>query len=194
MSIIFDTSHRHSRPQTFSTGRGGAGNIRSPSRDVNNPLSPNPAEEERDVIREHVAAAQDAPVCTCCVCTAGIAQNFISQTQHSTGRGGVGNIANRSRSRGPAQAPAIAAVHSTGRGGAGNILTGDAVIAEAIDEEERRKHSHPGDALYVVSCILPGLDSHIFGLQALDRSRRSSKPVIQPITWHRIPHACSSRV
>lgn len=48
--------------QTFSTGRGGAGNIRSPSRDINNPLSPDPAQGERELIREHVAASQEAPV------------------------------------------------------------------------------------------------------------------------------------
>ncbi|KAF9463265.1 hypothetical protein BDZ94DRAFT_1282617 [Collybia nuda] len=110
---------------TFSTGRGGAGNIRSPSRDINNPLSPDSAKGEQDIIRDHVAANQDAP--------------------HSTGRGGVGNITNRSRSRGPS-APAITQVHSTGRGGAGNIIMGDALISEIIDEEERKQYAHPDDA------------------------------------------------
>lgn len=75
--------------------------------------------------------------------------------QHSSGRGGVGNIStSRSRSRGPnslhrdstgttitpllhANAPPL--LHSTGRGGAGNIITGDGVSAEVHDEEERER-------------------------------------------------------
>ncbi|KAE9410032.1 hypothetical protein BT96DRAFT_1012300 [Gymnopus androsaceus JB14] len=67
--------------KVFSTGRGGAGNIRSPSRDVaattsHAPVQPDPRQEE--LIR---AEAEHGGV-------------------FSTGRGGIGNIS-RSRSRGP---------------------------------------------------------------------------------------------
>lgn len=134
--------------QTFSTGRGGAGNIRSPSRDINNPLSPDPAQGERELIREHVAASQEAPVGVPLPPHQAFSDLFPG-TQHSTGRGGVGNIANRSRSRGPT-VPAVAMVHSTGRGGAGNIIAGDGLITGVIDEEERKRHAPAEDAWYAV--------------------------------------------
>lgn len=66
--------------------------------------------------------------------------------QYSTGRGGIGNI-NRSRSRDPtssinrSRSRNPAEVHSSGRGGAGNIHPGDGIIAETIDEKERRYFS-----------------------------------------------------
>jgi len=126
--------------KTFSTGRGGVGNIRSPSRDKpdSNSSSPHPLAEptitEEEVIRAHIAASQDTPF--------------------SSGRGGAGNIqkaGSRSRSRGPAvasprgpsiAAPPLAHVRSTGRGGAGNIIPGaDGYSAELNDEEERRNLS-----------------------------------------------------
>jgi len=72
--------------RNYSTGRGGAGNIRSPSRDVSQ-MPPSPelgeiASAEEVVIRAHALADQDAP--------------------HTTGRGGAGNITSRSVSRGRA--------------------------------------------------------------------------------------------
>lgn len=42
---------------------------------------------------------------------------------------------NRSRSRDPAQ------LHSSGHGGVGNIHPGDGIVAETIDENERRHFS-----------------------------------------------------
>ncbi|KAH9478090.1 hypothetical protein JR316_0010328 [Psilocybe cubensis] len=140
--------------QVFSTGRGGAGNLRSPSRtprDIREAAQAEAAEQE--VIREYVAS-----------------QEFAVK---SSGRGGIGNI-NRSRSRGPHSAldidldaaPSHSHSHShshsptrplsgaapttgpgkfsTGRGGAGNILNEHAhahahVSAEVADEEERRR-------------------------------------------------------
>jgi len=63
--------------------------------------------------------------------------------QHSTGRGGVGNIQNRSRSRSrDASNVSSSTLHSSGRGGAGNIHLGSSVLSEVIDEEERHK-LHP---------------------------------------------------
>ena len=61
--------------------------------------------------------------------------------QHSTGRGGVGNIQNRSRSRDASNASS-STLHSSGRGGVGNIHLGSSVLSEVIDEEERHK-LHP---------------------------------------------------
>ncbi|KAJ7030738.1 hypothetical protein C8F04DRAFT_1112912 [Mycena alexandri] len=83
-----------------STGRGGAGNFRSPSRDPKENQDVRGA-GERDIIQAHEERDKAAV--------------------YSTGRGGVGNM-NRSRSRGPT--PAVAEVHSSGRGGAGNIAAG----------------------------------------------------------------------
>ncbi|KAI6017157.1 hypothetical protein EDC04DRAFT_2902695 [Pisolithus marmoratus] len=106
----------------FSTGRGGAGNMRSPSRE---PGSVRPvhgdviaeSEYEQRILREHLTV--DAP--------------------HSSGRGGVGNIASsRSRSRGPGLP-----LHSTGRGGAGNMVLGDGRSSDVLDQEERHEHHHP---------------------------------------------------
>ncbi|KAH0834908.1 hypothetical protein J3R83DRAFT_10554 [Lanmaoa asiatica] len=104
--------------QVISVGRGGAGNIRSPSRDAKH-ITEDAAEADYQarLVREHAEET----------------------TIHSSGRGGVGNISgSRSRSRDPA-----AVMHSTGRGGAGNIHTGNDLQPEALDAEERRQHAHP---------------------------------------------------
>ncbi|KAJ6482771.1 hypothetical protein C8R45DRAFT_830964, partial [Mycena sanguinolenta] len=93
-----------------STGRGGAGNFRSPSRDPadNKDLRP---KEEREVIRKHEEAEREAGVM-------------------STGRGGAGNIsASKSRER-SAVSPVRGEVHSSGRGGVGNIVPGPAPAYE----------------------------------------------------------------
>ncbi|KAG2152775.1 hypothetical protein DEU56DRAFT_907952 [Suillus clintonianus] len=108
----------------FSVGRGGAGNMRSPSQEVGadhpqtvtilNEHAAVQAEYEQQVKKHH---AESNPI-------------------HSSGRGGIGNISgSRSRSRGPT-------VHSTGRGGAGNIQYGAAASVDTTDEEERKKHAH----------------------------------------------------
>ncbi|KAJ7434896.1 hypothetical protein B0H11DRAFT_2107362 [Mycena galericulata] len=100
-----------------STGRGGSGNFRSPSRDVVEDRDVrSPSELER--IRAHEAREKEA--------------------MFSTGRGGAGNMS-RSPSQGPAspplgpsgtnsreQAQVHPQVHSSGRGGAGNIVPGPA--------------------------------------------------------------------
>ncbi|QRV89572.1 hypothetical protein RhiJN_17590 [Ceratobasidium sp. AG-Ba] len=98
------------------TGRGGAGNIRSPSRD--------PEGDIREMSREHE-----------------IIENHrkIEEGQiHSTGRGGFGNMdRSRSRSREPNRV-----VHSSGRGGFGNIAAGDGRDLADLEEEERVHHAH----------------------------------------------------
>ncbi|KAG6860691.1 hypothetical protein C0995_008604 [Termitomyces sp. Mi166 len=82
---------------TFSTGRGGAGNIRSPSRGPGSDLvEGDTGLSDAEVIRAYVAASADVPV------SQTIDRSFIEQ--HSSGRGGAGNIFNsrsRSGSRGP---------------------------------------------------------------------------------------------
>ncbi|KAF9475298.1 hypothetical protein BDN70DRAFT_883874 [Pholiota conissans] len=113
----------------YSTGRGGAGNLHSPSRDGSR-VRPTPDAAEQEVIRDYVAAHENVPF--------------------SSGRGGIGNIA-RSRSRDPNSDARTATspvrhttthishtVHSTGRGGAGNIYPGDGISADVIDEQARR--------------------------------------------------------
>jgi hypothetical protein len=120
--LIANPSSRFLDKQLYSTGRGGAGNLRSPSRDPNKPITD---ATEQEVIREYVVAHEG--------------------DVHSSGRGGIGNI-NRSRSREPTSAINRSRsrdphVHSSGRGGAGNIHPGDGSIAETFDEDER-KHIH----------------------------------------------------
>lgn len=128
-----------------STGRGGVGNIRSPSRDAHG--SPKgPDAREREIIHAHEEANKTAV--------------------HSSGRGGIGNIS-RSRSRGPAAA--ASPLHSTGRGGAGNITTGDAHAADLAEEAERKLHVHDegvhstgrGGVANLTSAPGPGIEHHI---------------------------------
>ncbi|KAG2031158.1 hypothetical protein BDR03DRAFT_973200 [Suillus americanus] len=110
--------------QMFSVGRGGAGNMRSPSQEVrkDHPQTLSTLDEHAAVQAEYEQQVKK--------------QHAESNLMHSSGRGGLGNISSsRSRSRGPL-------VHSTGRGGAGNIQYGAATSVDNIDEEERMKHAH----------------------------------------------------
>jgi len=130
--------------RVHSTGRGGAGNIRSPSQDAS-PLRANPS--EREVIDSYKTTSKDAP--------------------HSTGRGGLGNFS-RSRSRGPAVAAIPEDVHSTGRGGMGNIRPGHPIQAEILDDEERKRLGHQegvhstgrGGAANLTSAHEPAVEHH----------------------------------
>ncbi|KAK7470401.1 hypothetical protein VKT23_001828 [Stygiomarasmius scandens] len=115
-----DFSPTRGREQTvhpdkvWSTGRGGAGNVRSPSRDPVPAVGPDAAEQE--VIRQE-------------------AQREV----FSTGRGGIGNMSrSRSRSRGPMVTPAV---HSTGRGGIGNFKAGEEPPIEEVDHHDSGVHS-----------------------------------------------------
>lgn len=98
------------------SGRGGAGNIRSPSRDPEADIRA--LSHEREIIEDH-RRTEEGQV-------------------HSTGRGGYGNMdRSRSRSREPSKA-----VHSSGRGGFGNITAGDGHGLANLEEEERVHHAH----------------------------------------------------
>lgn len=98
------------------SGRGGAGNIRSPSRDPEADIYA--LSREHEIIEDH-------------------RRNEEGQI-HSTGRGGYGNMdRSRSRSREPSKT-----LHSSGRGGFGNITAGDGHGLENLEEEGRAHHAH----------------------------------------------------
>ncbi|KAI0055366.1 hypothetical protein BV25DRAFT_1833215 [Artomyces pyxidatus] len=120
-----------------STGRGGAGNIRSASRD---PVGPGPEDVSDTRGREPVSARDPTLL-------------------QSTGRGGAGNIRSPSRGAKSPERPEheydrelIATidqandtgVHSSGRGGLGNITKSPSPhpAAGGVEEEERAAHPH----------------------------------------------------
>jgi len=138
--------------KVYSTGRGGAGNIRSPSRDPvdSQKQSSREREREREIIRNHDEQALDQP--------------------HSSGRGGFGNISgSRSRSRDAASKVSSGPVHSTGRGGAGNIVAGDIKGIDASDYADRKLHTHSeephstgrGGLANVTAAQNPGVEHHV---------------------------------
>ena len=73
--------------------------------------------------------------------------------QHSSGRGGLGNIIlskSRSRSRGPGNV----LVHGTGRGGVDNIKPGEPVDVEIRQVEDAERAAYPvSPGVYVPSCF-----------------------------------------
>jgi hypothetical protein len=106
--------------QVIHSGRGGAGNIRSPSR---NPTERIAEEKAEDDLQDRLIAES---------------RGRQTDAQFSTGRGGAGNISrskSRSRSavRGPTTPQAAGGVHASGRGGFGNIEE----TRESMDEEKR---------------------------------------------------------
>ncbi|KAF5323758.1 hypothetical protein D9619_012853 [Psilocybe cf. subviscida] len=118
----------------YSTGRGGAGNLRSPSREAGRAALNAGVAQDEQVIRDYVE------------------KQIHDGVSYSTGRGGAGNITSRDRSKSqPRDAPLTTAraphaaynsqpqIFSTGRGGAGNIVQGDVAAAELLDGEERRR-------------------------------------------------------
>jgi hypothetical protein len=118
-----ETTPNHAVGIVYSTGRGGAGNMRSPSRQ---PETPAIQEEEEEIMRRYAESNVDAP--------------------RSSGRGGAGNIStSRSRSRGPSSG-----LLSTGRGGAGNIKVANPAEAHEKDEAERRQAAalSPSNGVY----------------------------------------------
>lgn len=69
--------------------------------------------------------------------------------QHSTGRGGAGNITSGSRSRSrardsshPPGSGTHTPLHSSGRGGAGNIFSGHTPSVAEADEKDAASHIH----------------------------------------------------
>ncbi|KAG1884274.1 hypothetical protein F4604DRAFT_1919389 [Suillus subluteus] len=107
----------------YLVGRGGAGNMRSPSQELvrDRPQTVTTLNEHA-VVREQRVKKHHAE----------------SNPIHSSGSGGLGNISgsrSRSRIRG-------LMLHSFGRGGAANIQYGAATSIDNMDEEERGKHAH----------------------------------------------------
>jgi hypothetical protein len=151
-------------PDIRSTGRGGAGNIGSPSRDRDVRTA-----SEQEFIRAHDARELEAV--------------------HSTGRGGIGNISgSHSRERGGAplsptrggngdQGQGQGQVHSSGRGGAGNIVPGPA------PPYERGRSGAAGVEGMCVSCLVL-VHSHAFSLtrgQTLHGPRRPREPHLRAL-------------
>ncbi|KAF8590781.1 hypothetical protein K439DRAFT_1164069 [Ramaria rubella] len=130
---------------TYS-GRGGAGNIRSPSRERSTGYAA--AAEEHNAL---VHAAE-----------------HNAELPHSSGRGGFGNILGsptRSRSR---STSVDAGVHSSGRGGAGNMVLGAGVEQTIVEDERERREHHVkegvhstgrGGAANVTTAPSPGIDA-----------------------------------
>lgn len=102
--------------QVIASGRGGAGNIRSPSRTPAERIAEDKAEDDLQdrLIAESRGRQTDAAF--------------------STGRGGVGNIGrSQSRSRSAVRNNGAAPVSVSGRGGFGNIEE----QRESMDDEKR---------------------------------------------------------
>ncbi|OBZ78507.1 hypothetical protein A0H81_02123 [Grifola frondosa] len=82
-----------------------------------------------------------------------LAEEAARTRAKSSGRGGLGNISSRSRSRGPTALHLMGpSIHSTGRGGAGNLQLGSAIEAEVIGEileaEDRARTSQKRESFY----------------------------------------------
>ena len=170
-------AHPSEVDKIISTGRGGAGNIRSPSRDARSNAASDAAEEQ--IIISHVAAEQNAAV-------RAISSSLIiipnHTMQHSTGRGGIGNIRGGSRSRSRARDGSIppgsgahTPLHSSGRGGAGNIFSGHTPSVAEADEKDAASHIHlsprPSSDMYVRSLSFSSC-SRVVTQQTLDWKRR----------------------
>lgn len=114
--------------------------MRSPSCDAH-PVAKDIAEDEYQakLVREHAETTVVVSPFFFSISPTGPTQPVFRPKQHSSGRGGAGNITvSRSRSRDP-----VTAVHSSGRGGAGNIHHGSTLTPDVIlDEGERRQHVH----------------------------------------------------
>lgn len=111
-----NTSISPTRRGLSSSGRGGAGNIRSASKDATTIRAE--ISREREVINAH--REHEGPL--------------------TSGRGGYGNI-EKPRSRSRSQQRTSLDTTATGRGGYGNIVEGHVGHdLERLDEEERRLH------------------------------------------------------
>ncbi|PPQ75368.1 hypothetical protein CVT26_015505 [Gymnopilus dilepis] len=145
--------------ETFSTGRGGMGNMRqaSQSRDARPTTGPDDFSITRG--RERIPhpnqvfstgrggagnlrspSRDPRPSPDVEAAEKEVIREYVASQEgavHSTGRGGIGNMS-RSRSR-DASIPR----YSTGRGGAGNMISGEGTPIEVIDEEERKQYSRP---------------------------------------------------
>jgi len=144
-----------------SSGRGGVGNIRQPSRsrdarpaDGPDDFSPTrgrePAIHPDRVYSVGRGGAGNIRSPSCDVSRVAppdaeyqaklVREHAEATTIHSSGRGGAGNISgSRSRSRGPG----ATVIHATGRGGAGNIhVHGNSLKPDVLDDEERRQYAH----------------------------------------------------
>lgn len=155
-------SQSRGREQMFSSGRGGAGNIkpasksREPREKGPDDFSPSRGRELRGII-DHIthAGRGGAGNIRSPSRDADGERKYVAEVeQHardsidpnaprSSGRGGAGNI---SRSRSRSKEPKIVApVHTSGRGGAGNIAPGaHEGHLTTVEESEVRQHHQEG--------------------------------------------------
>jgi len=134
------TSRFHSNLiKVWSTGRGGAGNVRSPSRDPVPAVGPDVAEQEvirQEAQREVVSVNPTSLVFTIepflfsSLLVEGESVRSLSLIHLPWLNQQTGNMSrSRSRSRGPMATPAV---HSTGRGGLGNFKAGEEPSIEEV--------------------------------------------------------------
>jgi hypothetical protein len=156
--------------EVFSSGRGGAGNIRQSSASRTRPVDgpddfsqsrgrePAPAQSPRSFsIGRGGAGNMRSPSRD----VKGLATPDLIEEERvvrahfaasqdapqSSGRGGAGNITARSRSRDPASG-GTTPLRSTGRGGAGNIIFGENNPGAFNEDEEERKNHHHREGLH----------------------------------------------
>jgi len=176
-------SQSRGREAIASTGRGGAGNIRSVSKDA---LKGVHGEHEDDASNTRgrefnvspkvkssgrggaanirSSSATRSPSAGPNLGEKEIIRQHIADSEsvpHSSGRGGSGNITSRSRSRGPAGAgtTVLPPLHSSGRGGAGNITRegSDQNKLAKVEAAEMLKHAQANDEPYMHSTGRGGL-------------------------------------
>jgi hypothetical protein len=121
-----NTSHR--QPKLLTSGRGGAKNMRSLSRDtVSKPH--NAFREEANLVREHTTAHANA-----------VANGEVPVSHGCRGAVNISNSRSRPRSRDPASNHGVTALHSSGRGGYGNFKVDEpSTTLGSLAEEEDRK-------------------------------------------------------
>jgi len=161
--------------EVYSSGRGGAGNIRQSSASRGRPedgpddfsrsrgREPAPAESPRSFsigrggvgnIRSPSRDVRGPLTTPDLMEDERVVRAHVAASQdapHSSGRGGAGNIVARSKSRDPqvAATPPLTHLRSTGRGGAGNIVSGGDNVPAALNaEEEERKNHHHRDPIH----------------------------------------------
>ncbi|KAG8798246.1 hypothetical protein FRC16_007639 [Serendipita sp. 398] len=157
-------SQSRGRETYFSSGRGGAGNMRPASREPAvrgkgpDDFSPTRGRELPSIGDSitHTGRGGAANVRSPSKDAAGERAYAAEVNQYvkdhtnpeapvSSGRGGYGNIdRSRSRSREPAVSRERTNVHTYGHGGAGNVISGTPAHLGAVEEDEAKAYRHSG--------------------------------------------------
>jgi len=158
--------------KVHSSGRGGTGNIHSPTRGAHlQPILDTPLEDQ-NVISQYAQA--DVP--------------------YSTGRGGLGNFS-RSRSRGPGGSPSPQ-VHSTGKGGYGNLKEGATPPVEAANDHSHDDPTHStgrGGVANITHSASPGVETaHLMPNEFHSSGRGGAGNILRDRSASRDPEGRSS--